>query len=411
MRHARGLAPETSDSTTVLPAADQTSTFPSTFHTFRDRIFKLPIVVTIGSLREFTYVVVAEVFMRITGPGRVSGPPDRAITLSQTGERLDACLEDARGALSGHTVRALRADLDAFASWCAERDLSPLPARAETVAAYVDAMAGARAPATVRRYVFSLTVAHRAAGEQSPLEHAAVQRALQRMRRRNGSRQSQVQGLTWNLRRRLIGAAGDRPIDLRNRALLAVAYDAMLRRSELVALQVVDMTVDRRGSASLLVRRGKNDSGGGWGDALPPPRHREAGAGVARPERHRLGQAVPFGHEGRRRGRGARRKPGAAHLPRDGRARGPAFRHGAADLRAQPARGGGPGHDRLGDRDPRDHAGRALEERLDGAALRRAAARAAERRRAARTAAEAQVSAEGLTCSRFVTLSMRRCSR
>ena len=201
--------------------------------------------------------------MRITGPGRVSGPPDRAITLSQTGERLDACLEDARGALSGHTVRALRADLDAFASWCAERDLSPLPARAETVAAYVDAMAGGRAPATVRRYVFSLAAAHRAVGEQSPLEHAAVQRALQRMRRRNGSRQRQVQGLTWRLRRRLIAAAGDRPIDLRNRALLAVAYDAMLRRSELVALQVVDMTVDRGGSASLLVRRGKTDSGGG----------------------------------------------------------------------------------------------------------------------------------------------------
>ena len=115
----------------------------------------------------------------------------------------------------------------------------------------------------MRRYVFSIVTAHRAVGEQNPLEHAAVQRALQRMRRRNGSRQRQVQGLTWRLRRRLITAAGDRPIDLRNRALLAVAYDAMLRRSEMVALQVVDMTVDRRGSASLLVRRGKTDSGGG----------------------------------------------------------------------------------------------------------------------------------------------------
>ena len=91
--------------------------------------FQAPDSCNYRELAEFTYVVVAEVFMRITGPGRVSGPPDRAITLSQTGERLDACLEDARGALSGHTVRALRADLDAFASWCAERDLSPLPAR------------------------------------------------------------------------------------------------------------------------------------------------------------------------------------------------------------------------------------------------------------------------------------------
>ncbi len=200
--------------------------------------------------------------MRISALGGVSHAPDPVTTLSQTGERLAACLEDARGALSGHTVRALRADLGVFASWCAERELSPLPALAGTVAAYVDAMADARAPATVRRYVFSIVTAHRAAGEPSPLEHPEVQRALQRARRRNGCRQRQVRGLTWKLRRRLIEAAGDRLIDLRNRALLAVAYDAMLRRSELVALQVVDMKTDRRGSASLFLRRGKNDPEG-----------------------------------------------------------------------------------------------------------------------------------------------------
>ena len=124
------------------------------------------------------------------------------------------------------------------------------------------ALAAPRAPATVRRYVFSIVTAHRAAGEQGPLEHPEVQRALQRMRQRDGCRQRQVQGLTWKLLRRLMEAAGDRLIDLRNRAILAVAYDAMLRRSELVALQVVDMKIDMGGSASLLVRRGKTDTRG-----------------------------------------------------------------------------------------------------------------------------------------------------
>ena len=200
--------------------------------------------------------------MSITARGGVSRAPDPVTILSQLRERLASCLDDARDALSGHTVRALRADLDVFASWCVERGLSPLPALAGTVAAYVDAMADVRAPATVRRYVFSIVTAHRAAGEPSPLEHPEVQQALKRARRRNGCRQRQVRGLTWKLRRRLIEAAGDRLIDLRNRALLAVAYDAMLRRSELVALQVVDMKTDRRGSASLFLRRGKNDPEG-----------------------------------------------------------------------------------------------------------------------------------------------------
>ena len=157
----------------------------------------------------------------------------------------------------------MRADLERFTSWCAERGLSPLPARAVTVVAYVEAMASDRAPATVCRYVSSIAAAHKAAGEQSPLEHATVPRALKRMHRQKGCRQTQVQGLTWMLRRRLMKAAGNRVIDVRNRAILAVAYDAMLRRSELAALQVVDVTIERGGSASLLVRRAKNDPEGG----------------------------------------------------------------------------------------------------------------------------------------------------
>ncbi len=182
---------------------------------------------------------------------------------AQVGARPRADLKTAAdGSLSTNTVRARRADLERFAAWCAERQLAPLPARASTVAAYIEAMERVRAPATVRRYVSSIAAAHKAAGERSPSEYAEVQHALRRMRRRKGSRQTQVRGLTWALRERLIEAAGGRLIDSRNRALLAVAYDAMLRRSEVVALEVVDVTMDRGGSASLLVRRAKTDPEG-----------------------------------------------------------------------------------------------------------------------------------------------------
>ena len=201
--------------------------------------------------------------MSISAPGDVSGLRDTATQKSQHGERLATYLEDANGALSGHTVRAVRADLERFTAWCAERGLAPLPARPATVVAYIEAMASGRAPATVRRYVSSVATVHKATGERSLLEHVTVRRALTRMHRRKGWRQTQVQGLTWALRQRLVEAAGHRLIDVRNRAILAVAYDAMLRRSELVALQVVDVTRERGGSASLLVRRAKTDPEGG----------------------------------------------------------------------------------------------------------------------------------------------------
>ena len=168
----------------------------------------------------------------------------------------------APGAFSDSTERARRADLAVFRAWCAARGAAELPAQSATLAAFVDDMAAARAPATVRRYVSSVATAHRAAGLASPARDAAVGLALRRMDRHRGRRQKQARGLTWTLRERLLGAAGDRLIDSRNRALVAVAYDAMLRRSELAAARVADLVPDPGGGASLLVPRSKTDPAG-----------------------------------------------------------------------------------------------------------------------------------------------------
>ena len=127
---------------------------------------------------------------------------------------------------------------------------------------FVDEMARVKTPATVRRYVSSIAALHKALRQTSPLESAAVRFALQRMHRLRGRRQAQVQGLTWPLRNRLLEAAGDRLIDVRNRALLAVGYDTLLRRSELVSLEVTDLMEEIDGTATLLVRAGKTDRDG-----------------------------------------------------------------------------------------------------------------------------------------------------
>ena len=177
-------------------------------------------------------------------------------------EQLGQFVRAARGAFSNSTERALRSDLAIFAEWCAERGERPLPATPATIAAFVDAKAELRAPATVRRYVTSLTIAHRALGLGKVLKSPPVRLALQRMHREKGRRQDQAAGLTWPLRQRLLEAAGDRLIDDRNRALLAVAYDAMLRRGELVSLQVPDLLEEMKGDGSLLVGRSKTDCEG-----------------------------------------------------------------------------------------------------------------------------------------------------
>ena len=185
-----------------------------------------------------------------------------AIRKAALAEQLGQFVRAARGAFSDSTERALRSDLAIYAAWCAQRGERALPARPETIAAFVDAKAEVRAPATVRRYVTSIGIAHRALGLEKTVKSPPVRLALLRMHRRKGRRQDQATGLIWPLRQRLLDAAGDRSIDDRNRALLAVAYDAMLRRAELVSLQVPDLLEQVRGDGSLLVRRSKTDCEG-----------------------------------------------------------------------------------------------------------------------------------------------------
>ena len=175
---------------------------------------------------------------------------------------FDTGAEGPPAPLSSNTERAQRSDLAIYRRWCREHDLCALPASPGTVAAFVDAMATLRAPATVRRYVASIAAAHRAAGHPNTAKSEPVRCALKRMHRRTGRRQDQAEGLTAALRQRLLDAAGETLIDARNRALLAVAYDTLLRRSELVAIEVSDFIEDCDGAATVLVRHAKADPEG-----------------------------------------------------------------------------------------------------------------------------------------------------
>ena len=292
-------------------------------------------------------------------------------------KQLQQFVHAASGAFSSNTERALRSDLAIYAEWCAERGERALPATPETVAAFVDAKAEVRAPATVRRYVTSIDIAHRAMGLEKTLKSPTVRLALKRMHRRNGRRQGQAAGLTWALRKRLLEAAGGRLIDDRNRALLAVAYDAMLRRTELTSLQVTDLLEELQGDASLLVRRSKTD-GEGRGEIvwIGPDTVRLVRAWLERSgiEDGRLFRSVSQGRADRR---GARPEPCGAHLQGDGVQCRIAGSGGAGPVRAQRPGGRGPGHGRRGDRTAGDPPCRAMEVDRHGEPLRRASAGAA----------------------------------
>jgi site-specific recombinase XerD len=87
----------------------------------------------------------------------------------KAGMELAAYVESAekyiRRSKAENTVRAYRADWEDFTAWCADRGITALPARPETVALYVAAMADqGRKPATIQRRLAAISKAHSAAG-------------------------------------------------------------------------------------------------------------------------------------------------------------------------------------------------------------------------------------------------------
>jgi site-specific recombinase XerD len=169
----------------------------------------------------------------------------------------------AAGAFSQNTIRAWRADWEIFTESCRTYRLELLPAAPKTVRAFVfECLGKGKKPATVRRYVSTIGRAHRASGVLDPTASEEVTLALKEMGRKAPARQKQARELTWAEIELFLTVEPGNLRDIRDRALVAVAYDTMCRREELVSLLVEDIAEAAHGSGSVLIRRSKTDTTG-----------------------------------------------------------------------------------------------------------------------------------------------------
>jgi site-specific recombinase XerD len=185
------------------------------------------------------------------------------IAASEISANLREHAEAARDAYAKSTERAFKGDVALFTGWCLQEGRQAMPASPETVVAFIDAMAVSKAPASIRRYVSSVAAFHRQAKVADPCRDGdAVKLALKRMHRTLGRAQRQAAPLSDGRVEGMLRAAGTALGDLRNKALLVVAYTTMARRSELVALLREDLQVDSDGFGTVVIRRGKTDQEG-----------------------------------------------------------------------------------------------------------------------------------------------------
>jgi site-specific recombinase XerD len=156
--------------------------------------------------------------------------------------------------------RAYRSDWHQFEQWCRSHGLVCLPATPETVALYLTALAADHKPASLQRKLTSITKAHQAAGFPTPagMQHAVVSETLKGIRRKLGTAQPGKEPLLTADLLAMLDSLDEGLMGIRDRALLLAGFAGGFRRSELVGLDVEDVTETTDGLV-IRVRRSKTD--------------------------------------------------------------------------------------------------------------------------------------------------------
>ena len=122
--------------------------------------------------------------------GAPGADPDAPRALLEFAEAAERAHDYAGRSKSAATIKAYAAGWRDFLSFCQARDISPLPASDQTVAAYLAALAdrGAKA-ATIARRLVVISQAHKAADLPSPTTSSLVSRTHVGIRRTLGTAQ------------------------------------------------------------------------------------------------------------------------------------------------------------------------------------------------------------------------------
>lgn len=184
--------------------------------------------------------------------------------------------EFARRARSRATLRAYKTDWADFQTWCADHDLLALPATPETVAAYLAAQTEKHKASTIQRRLSAISQVHQVNALDTPTKTELVRSVLKGIRRTLGTAPVEKAALLASDIRGMVADLPDTTIGKRDRALLLLGFAGAFRRSELVSLDVEDLTFTPDGLIVLLRRSKTDQEGQGRKIGIPRLSHSDA---------------------------------------------------------------------------------------------------------------------------------------
>lgn len=177
-----------------------------------------------------------------------------------------------RKSKSDNTLKSYSADWNDFTDWCEAHKVTPLPCTPENIVNYVNDLADNAKANTVSRRVTAISENHIAGGfqENNPAKHVMVHNAMQAIRREKGTFQhgkSPILMETLPLLADML--AGTDLVTLRDKALLFLGFAGAFRRSELVAIQLEDLTFTTQGMIVFIAQSKGDQIGSGNQIAIP----------------------------------------------------------------------------------------------------------------------------------------------
>jgi integrase len=170
---------------------------------------------------------------------------------------------------SAGTRRAYESDFRRFEEWCARAGRVALPASPDTVALYLTSVVTERqAVSSAARYAVAIGYRHAQSGKLSPIG-PEVREVLAGARHKfgvaaAGAKNALTPAQLRSICRKLIDEGS--AVGVRDRALLVLGFATGLRRSELSALDVFDVSFLPKRRLIVRVRRSKTDQNGAGRD-------------------------------------------------------------------------------------------------------------------------------------------------
>lgn len=174
---------------------------------------------------------------------------------------LERAQDYAETSQAANTRKAYASDWSQFRSWCETRGLCPHPASSATLIAYLTDQADTGMKvSTLRRRVSSISHYHQATfADLDPTKTEETKTLVKGIRRQLGAAMRKAPPLLSSTLKTMLATLDlEKMQGQRDRALITLGFAAALRRSELVALCVEDLTWRKQG-VTLLIRRSKTD--------------------------------------------------------------------------------------------------------------------------------------------------------